>query len=163
MIPNSVQLLPGIQLVRAQRRKKRGKKIKKAQREEARERPRANLTKGRSSIPGSGILSDWSIDRFCQHSSITDADEFYNMAAVRDLSMITWCSNLLYKQQAKRFQACENSRPWLPARKMPVWPEVKKGGCFCRLKDSPSEVLSRRTERLHQSINHLYWPTNEIH
>ena len=25
-------------------------------------------------------------DRFCQHSSITDADEVYNMAAVRDLS-----------------------------------------------------------------------------
>ena len=26
-------------------------------------------------------------DRFCQHSSITDADKIYDMAAVRDLSM----------------------------------------------------------------------------
>ena len=36
-------------------------KIKKAGREEARERLWENLTKGRSGIPGSGIPSDWSI------------------------------------------------------------------------------------------------------
>ena len=36
-------------------------KIKKARREEARERLWENLTKGRSGIPGSGIPSDWSI------------------------------------------------------------------------------------------------------
>ena len=36
-------------------------KIKKAGREEARERPWENLTKGRSGIPGSYIPSDWSI------------------------------------------------------------------------------------------------------
>ena len=35
-------------------------KIKKAQREEAREHLWENLTKGRSRIPGSGIPSDWS-------------------------------------------------------------------------------------------------------
>ena len=32
-------------------------------------------------------------DRFCQHSSITDADELYDMAAVRDLST----SNAVFK------------------------------------------------------------------
>ena len=32
-------------------------------------------------------------DRFCQHSSITDADEIYDMAAVRDLST----SNAMFK------------------------------------------------------------------
>ena len=32
-------------------------------------------------------------DRFCQHSSITDADEIYDMAAVRDLST----SNAVFK------------------------------------------------------------------
>ena len=37
------------------------KKIKKARREGARERLWENLTKGRSSIPGSSIPSDWSI------------------------------------------------------------------------------------------------------
>ena len=37
------------------------KKFKKAQREEAKERLWANFTKGHSSIPGSGIPSDWSV------------------------------------------------------------------------------------------------------
>ena len=32
-------------------------------------------------------------DRFCQHPSITDADEIYDMAAVRDLST----SNAVFK------------------------------------------------------------------
>ena len=36
----------------------REKKFKKARREESRERPWENLTKGRSGIPGSGIPSD---------------------------------------------------------------------------------------------------------
>ena len=36
-------------------------KIKKARPEGAREHLWENLTKGRSGIPGSGILSDWSI------------------------------------------------------------------------------------------------------
>ena len=36
-------------------------KIKKARRQEARERLWENLTKGRSGIPGSGIPSDWSV------------------------------------------------------------------------------------------------------
>ena len=53
--------MQNVQLVRAQCRKQRAKKIKKARREEARERLWENLTKGRSGIPGSGIPSDWSI------------------------------------------------------------------------------------------------------
>ena len=66
-----------------------GKKIKKARQEEARERLWENLTKGRFGIP-----SDWSIlKKFCQHSRITDADEIYHMAAVRDLST----SNVVFK------------------------------------------------------------------
>ena len=32
-------------------------------------------------------------DRFCQHSSITDSDEIYDMAAIRDLST----SNVMFK------------------------------------------------------------------
>ena len=41
--------------------RRRAKKIKKSAGEEVRERLWANLTNGRSSIPGSGIPSDWSI------------------------------------------------------------------------------------------------------
>ena len=43
-------------------------------------------------------------DRFCQHSSITDADEIYDMAAVRDLFTGN-ASNAVFKskQYAKRF------------------------------------------------------------
>ena len=46
-------------------------------------------TRGRSSIPRSGIPSDCMVnfDRFCQHSSITDAYGICDMAVVRDLSM----------------------------------------------------------------------------
>ena len=43
-------------------------------------------------------------DRFCQHASITDADEIYDMAAVRDLSTSNVVfKQICYKQQAKRF------------------------------------------------------------
>ena len=38
-------------------------------------------------------LSLVNFNRFCQHSSITDADEMYDMAAVKDLST----SNALFK------------------------------------------------------------------
>ena len=53
-------------------------KIKKARREEARERLWGNLTKGRSTRSWYTL---WLVnfDRFCQHSSITDADEIYDM------------------------------------------------------------------------------------
>ena len=67
--------------------------IKKARREEARERLWENLTKGRSGIPGSGFPRLVNFDRFCQHASITDADEIYDMAALRDLST----SNAVFK------------------------------------------------------------------
>ena len=52
----SLRPLPGVQLVRAQR-VKHTLKIKKVRREEARERLREHLTKGRSGIPGSGIFT----------------------------------------------------------------------------------------------------------
>ena len=46
-----------------------------------------NSTKGCSSIPGSGIPSDWSnFDRFCQRSNTIDVDEKCDMAAVESLS-----------------------------------------------------------------------------
>ena len=61
------------------------RKNKKAQREEARKRLWENLTKGRSGIPGSDIPSDWSIVTDFVNTR-ADADEIYNMAAVRDLS-----------------------------------------------------------------------------
>ena len=66
------------------------KKIKKTRREEAIERLLANLTRGRSGIPESGISPDWSI---LTDFVITDADEIYDMAAVGDLST----SNAVFK------------------------------------------------------------------
>ena len=50
----------------------------------------ANLTKGRSGIPESGISPDWSI---LTDFVITDADEIFDMAAVGDLSR----SNAVFK------------------------------------------------------------------
>ena len=80
-------------------------KKKRSERERARECLWANLTKGCSGIPGSGIPSDWSIlTDFCQHESITDEDEIYDMAAVRDLSTSNAVfKQICYKQQANRF------------------------------------------------------------
>jgi len=46
---------------RAKNGARKYKKNNKARREEANERLWANLTKGRSGIPGSGVPSDWSI------------------------------------------------------------------------------------------------------
>ena len=58
-----------------------------------RERLWENLTKGRSGVPGSGKPSDWSILQILSTLEHTDADEIYNMTAVRDLST----SNAVFK------------------------------------------------------------------
>ena len=43
-------------------------------------------------------------DRFCQYASITDADEIYDMTAVKDLSTSNAVfKQICYKQQANRF------------------------------------------------------------
>ena len=69
-------------------------KIKKARREEARERLWENLTKGRSGIPGSGIPSDWSIlTDFVNTRALLTQMRYTIMAAVRDLST----SNAVFK------------------------------------------------------------------
>ena len=49
-------------------------------------------------------LSLVNFDRSCQHSSITDADEISDMAAVRDLLTSNHCGvQICYKQHAKSF------------------------------------------------------------
>ena len=72
-------------------------RLKKARREEARERLWENLTKGRSGIPRSGIPSDWSIltDFVNTLALLTQirSREMCDMAAVRDLSR----SNAMFK------------------------------------------------------------------
>ena len=69
--------------------KNRARQIKKAKCEDTKEHLWANLIKGRSGIPGSGIPSDWSIltDFVNTQALLTQSDEICDMAAVRDLSM----------------------------------------------------------------------------
>ena len=63
-----------------------------------------NLTKGRS-----GYTRIWNtlwlfnFDRFCQHSSIADADEICDMAAVRGFSRSDEVIQIFNKQHAKNF------------------------------------------------------------
>ena len=45
-------------------------------------------------------------DRFCQHSSITDADEMYDMAAVRDLSTNNAVFKSVINNTIKDFPKC---------------------------------------------------------
>ena len=45
-------------------------------------------------------------DRFCQHSSITDADKIYDMVAVRDLSMSNMVFKSVINSKLKDFPKC---------------------------------------------------------
>ena len=71
-------------------------KIKKARREEARERLWENLTKGRSGIPGSGIPSDWSIlTDFVNTRALVMQMRYTIWQRSETFQRVTQCSNLL--------------------------------------------------------------------
>ena len=83
--------------------------VKKVRWEEARELVWENWTKGRSGIPGSGIPSDWSIlTDFVNTRALLTQMRYSIWRRSETFQRVTRCSN---KQQAKRFLACENSRP----------------------------------------------------
>ena len=71
-------------------------KIKKARREEARERLWEDLTKGCSGIPGSGIPSDWSIlTDFVNTRALLTQMRYMIWQRSETFQRATRCSNLL--------------------------------------------------------------------